>query len=352
METEAKSRRSSQLLLLPGPVQLPLDRSGSPQGPVLRPGYPQAAADTLRASVGPLRYATQFDSSADVVIYAGDCRRLLNEIPADSIQLVVTSPPYNIGKVYERRLSLGDYVEQQSEVVGACARALAPNGSLCWQVGNHISDGEVFPLDAVLYPAFKAAGLKLRNRIVWHFEHGLHCTRRFSGRYETIMWFTKTDQYQFDLDTVRVPQKYPNKRAFKGPSRGQVTGHPLGKNPGDVWILPNVKHNHVEKTVHPCQFPVELVERLVLALTNAGDWVLDPFMGVGSALLAAVLHGRKAAGAEVIPDYVSIAYARLGAAERGQLRTRPMERPVYMPPKDSHNSSRGSSMRRASNGTV
>ena len=67
-----------------------------------------------------------------------------------------------------------------------------------------------------------------------------------------------------DVDPIRVPQKYPNKKAFKGPNVGKLTGHPLGKNPGDVWTIPNVKSNHVEKTDHPCQFPVELVERLVL----------------------------------------------------------------------------------------
>ena len=115
----------------------------------------------------------------------------------------------------------------------------------------------------------------MRNRIVWHFEHGLHCSRRLSGRYETIMWFTKGDDYVFELDPIRVPQKYPGKKYFKGPKAGQYSCNPLGKNPGDVWTIPNVKSNHVEKTGHPCQFPVELIERLVLALTRKeiGCWI-------------------------------------------------------------------------------
>lgn len=148
-------------------------------------------------------------------------------------------------------------------------------------MGNYVDNGEIIPLDILLYPIFSSFKLKLRNRIVWHFGHGLHASKRFSGRYEVILWFTKTDEYVFNLDNVRVPQKLPNKKHFKGPNKGKLSGHPLGKNPSDVWEIPNVKSNHVEKTIHPCQFPVELIERLVLALTDEGDWVFDPFIGGG-----------------------------------------------------------------------
>lgn len=92
-----------------------------------------------------------------------------------------------------------------------------------------------------------------------------------------------------------------------------------------------IKANHLEKTIHPCQFPVELIERLVLALTDAGDWVLDPFMGVGTTAIAALMHERKAIGAELMPEYVAIAKERLEMAERGTLRIRPMTRSVYDP---------------------
>ena len=203
---------------------------------------------------------------------------------------------------------------------------------MCWEVGNHITrDGEVVPLDIILYPEFKRHGLQLRNRITWHFGHGLHSTRRFSGRYETILWFTKSDEYVFNLDPVRVPSKYPNKRHFKGPHKGEISGNPLGKNPSDVWEIPNVKSNHVEKTIHPCQFPVELVERLVLSMTDPEDNVLDPYMGVGSAVIAAIMHGRNGYGCDIVPEYVEIARERVRAYWNGTLRTRPMGKPVYDP---------------------
>ncbi len=193
------------------------------------------------------------------------------------MQLIVTSPPYNIGKAYRSASSLDCLCSAQAQVISECVRLLHPRGSLCWQVGNHVQDGEIFPLDIVLYPVFREHGLRLRNRVVWHFEHGLHCSKRLSGRYETILWFTKADDYMFNLDPIRVPSKYPGKKYFKGPKVGQLSCNPLGKNPGDVWIFPNVKNNHVEKTKHPCQFPVELVERLVLALTLPGAAVFDPY---------------------------------------------------------------------------
>lgn len=116
----------------------------------------------------------------------------------------------------------------------------------------------------------------MRNRNIWRFEHGLHCTRRFSGRYETIIWFTRnTKDYVFNLDLVRIPQKYPDKKFFNGPRAGQYSCNPLGKNPGDVWNIPNVKNNHIEKTEHPCQFPVELIERLVLSMSNKKTLAMD-----------------------------------------------------------------------------
>ena len=248
------------------------------------------------------------------------------------MKLIVTSPPYNIGKSYEKRSSLDDYLTSQSRVIAECVRLLHPSGSLCWQVGNYVDDGEIVPLDTALYPIFKSHELKLRNRIVWHFGHGLHSSRRLSGRYETINWFTKTDEYTFNLDPIRVPSKYPNKRHFKGPNIGKLSGNPLGKNPSDVWEFPNVKNNHPEKTTHPCQFPVELVERLVLSMTQPGDLVLDPYMGVGSTAAAALRHDRRAVGAEIDADYYEVGLERAEAAFRGTLRTRPMDRPVYEAP--------------------
>ena len=208
---------------------------------------------------------------------------------------------------------------------------LKPTGSICWEVGNHVDNGMIIPLDSVLFPLFRQLGLQCRNRIVWHFEHGLHCSRRFSGRYESVLWFTKSNDYLFNLDAVRVPQKYPGKKHFKGPKAGQYSCNPLGKNPGDVWVIPNVKSNHVEKTGHPCQFPVELIERLVLPLTKENDWVFDPFLGTGTSIIAAIRHGRRGAGAETVAKYVWLAKTRIKEAVEGTLPIRPMNRPVFDP---------------------
>ncbi len=287
--------------------------------------------------------ASDFSTQRSIVLHQGDTSNFLRTIPDNSIQLVVTSPPYNIGKQYETRQAIEAYLEQQDRVIDDLVRVLSPQGSICWQVGNYVEDGEVFPLDIFFYHQFKQRGLKLRNRIIWHFQHGLHASKRLSGRYETILWFTKSGDYTFNLDPIRVPSKYPGKRHFKGPNKGLPSGNPLGKNPSDVWEfvaqewdkqlwdIPNVKSNHPEKTIHPCQFPIELVERCVLALTAEDDWVLDPYCGVGSSLVAAAMHQRRAAGCDKEAEYIEVARERLNDYFSGQLKRRPLGKPVHTP---------------------
>ncbi|TET63462.1 site-specific DNA-methyltransferase [Candidatus Bathyarchaeota archaeon] len=285
-----------------------------------------------------------FKQGYDVVLGWNSVLQFLKHIPNDTATLVITSPPYNIGKPYEHRVEFKDYLEWQRKVLKRCIDILSPKGSLCWEVGNYIENGEVFPLDVYFYNIIKKEfGLHLRNRIVWHFGHGLHASKRFSGRYETILWFTKKDDYIFNLDAVRVPQKYPGKRSYKGPNKGKPSSHPLGKNPADMWRIilrdwekelwdiPNVKSNHPEKTIHPSQFPIELVERLVLALTNEGDVVFDPFVGVGSSIIAAILHNRKGVGVDKERQYTDIAFERITKALKGTLRKRPLGKPVWRP---------------------
>ena len=290
-----------------------------------------------------LIFTNKYVADADIVLECNDTVKFTKKIPDESVQLIITSPPYNIGKSYETRVSIQDYLDTQAELIKELVRTLRPDGNLCWQVGNYIEKSEVFPLDIYYYPIFKDAGLKLRNRIIWHFGHGLHASKRFSGRYETLLWFTKTDDYVFNLDEVRVPSKYPNKRHFKGKKRGELSGNPQGKNPSDfwgkikeefdvgVWGIPNVKANHVEKTGHPCQFPVELVERCVLAMTDKDDIVFDPYAGVASSLVAAVKHGRKALGVDRAKEYIQIGEDRLRKLIEGTLETRPIGKPVYEP---------------------
>jgi len=282
---------------------------------------------------GELVLGHTYHPGNEVTIYSGDCMDLLRTIPDGAAGLVVTSPPYNIGKAYEKAaVDLDTYISGQAMVIREAYRILDPRGSMCWQVGNHVVNSIIAPLDILLYPIFAELGLHLRNRIVWHYEHGLHCRKRFSGRYETILWFTKADRdYVFNLDPVRVPQKYPGKKYFKGPKVGQYSCNPLGKNPGDVWTIPNVKHNHVEKTDHPCQFPVELVERLILSMTEENALVVDPYIGAGSTAIAALLHSRRAAGAEIVPKYAALACNRVRRFIRGDLKLRRMGTPVYSP---------------------
>lgn len=276
-----------------------------------------------------------------------DAQTFMDSLPDNSVKLIITSPPYNIGKEYETKTSIEAYLEKMKPLLASMVRVLRDDGSLCWQVGNYVDNGEVFPLDIFYYSLFKELGLKLRNRIIWHFGHGLHCKNRFSGRYETILWFSKTDNYTFNLDDVRIPSKYPGKRYYKGEKKGQISGNKLGKNPEDVWELtvkrleddwesliweiPNVKSNHPEKENHPCQFPIELVERCVLALTDENDVVYDPFAGVGSTLLGALKNNRRAYGTELEEAYIEIGEQRIERLRNDELKTRPIYQEVYKP---------------------
>lgn len=285
----------------------------------------------------------KFSANAEIVLSNGDCVEILSAIPSETVKLIITSPPYNLDKEYEKTSTLEDYLKTLRPSIEQIVRVLSDAGSICWQVGNYVKDGEIFPLDIYFYQLFKEYGLKLRNRIVWHFAHGLHASKRFSGRYETMLWFTKSDDYTFNLDDVRVPSKYPGKTHFKGEKKGLPSGNPLGKNPSDVWKIvaldwetclweiPNVKANHPEKTLHPCQFPIELVERCVLALTDENEWVLDPFSGVGSALLAALKNNRKAFGCEKEAEYIEIAKQRIEDLYSGKLGYRSLGKPIHQP---------------------
>jgi DNA modification methylase len=253
---------------------------------------------------------TQPGSSA---VVTGDALATMKTLGSGTARLVLTSPPYNIGKAYERRVPLEDYLEGQRAVIREAARIVVEGGSVCWQVGNFVEDGEVIPLDSMMIPLMREAGLKIRNRIVWSFGHGQHCRRRMSGRHETIVWATRGDGYHFDLDPIRVPQTYPRKRAYKGARKGMLSGHPLGKNPGDVWQIPNIKFNHPEKTAHPCQFPEALAERLVSALTMEGDLVIDPYAGSGTTGAVCSRLARRSLLIEIDPAYAEIARARIAA---------------------------------------
>jgi adenine-specific DNA-methyltransferase len=288
-------------------------------------------------------------TSLESAILEGDALDRLQELKDGSVDLVVTSPPYNIGKSYEKsdNLSAEQYEKFIGDIILSLSKKVGDRGSVCWQVGNQVNKGQIFPLDYLAYGIFQRHGFKLRNRIIWRFNFGLHGNTRFSGRYETLLWFTKGDDYKFNLDPVRIPQLYPGKRhsAAKGERAGKLSGNPKGKNPSDfwefrssdaflndpVWEIPNVKAQHPEKTAHPCQFPVELAERCVLALSCEGDLVLDPFVGVGATVLAAEKHKRHGVGIERDADYVKLARGRVERFREGKLLVREIGRPIVQP---------------------
>ncbi len=281
--------------------------------------------------------------SVQYIIQNEDALSYLQRESKGKFDLIITSPPYNIGKSYETKTPIETYLDVQKNIIRELVNVLSEQGSICWQVGNYVNEGEVFPLDIFYYQIFKEVGLKLRNRIVWHFGHGLHSSNRFSGRYETLLWFTKSDDYIFNLDNVRIPSKYPGKRHFKGPNKGELSGNPLGKNPSDVWEIlqtdwdtcfweiPNVKANHPEKTNHPCQFPVELVERCVLALSNENSWVLDPFGGVGTSIIASIKNNRNCVSLDKEKAYCDIAAERVNNFLKGTLKLRALGQPIHKP---------------------
>lgn len=285
----------------------------------------------------------EFNKSNKLTLFNGDCSKLLKDIPSESVDLIITSPPYCIGKAYEDpHDDIKTFKKQHEDIFDDLYRILKTGGSICWQVGYHVSDQCIIPLDYIVYDIFtnKSADLEnpliLRNRIIWTFGHGLNSTKRFSGRHEMILWFTKGKQSVFNLDDVRVPQKYPGKRSYKGPNKGKLSGNPLGKNPSDVWEIsdvwdiPNVKAKHIEKTDHPCQFPVAIPQRLIRALTLPNDLVLDPFMGSGTTGVAAYVEDRRFVGAELLKDYYDIAVERLEETVAGNIKIR-KDKPVAKP---------------------
>lgn len=279
----------------------------------------------------------------DYKLIEGNTFELIKSVKEGTIDLTITSPPYNIGKIYEKRQKLEKYLDSYSEFAKELYKKTSNKGHVCWEVGNYVENGEIYPLDIFFYNIFKDAGFKLRNRIIWHFEHGLHASKRLSGRYETILWFSKTDEYTFNLDSIRIPSKYPGKRSWKGTNKGLPSGNPLGKNPSDywkvveddwekeIWEIPNVKANHPEKTVHPCQFPIELVQRCVLALTHEGDLVFDPFLGVGSSAIGSIMHKRIFLGIELDKQYLDLSEKRIKMYKNNTLKIRPLGKPVYQP---------------------
>lgn len=254
---------------------------------------------------------------ADVLLYSGDCLSLMDRLPQGCIPLTVTSPPYNIGKEYEKIQNIEAYIEWTAEWTSKVSRLTTDNGAFWLNLG-YVSLADRAKAIPIPYLIWRRINMFLVQEIVWNYGAGVAGRLFFSPRNEKWLWYVKNqDSYVFNLDDVRDPNvKYPNQK-----KNGKLKCNPIGKNPSDVWQIPKVtsgaNRSSEERTPHPAQFPTDLVSRIILASSNPGDVIFDPFVGSGSLLEAAILNGRKAIGIEVEPKYVEIARARLASLRRG-----------------------------------
>jgi len=246
-----------------------------------------------------------------VVIYCGDSPRLLGRLQESSVSLTVTSPPYNIGKAYEKKRPLDDYIAWCTEWIDEVFRITSPSGAFWLNLGYVEVPGRAKAIP-IPYLLWDRVPFYLIQEVVWNYGAGVASRRSFSPRNEKFLWYVKdAASYTFDLDAVRDPDvKYPNQR-----KNGKLKCNPLGKNPADVWQFPKVtsgaNRSSAERTTHPAQFPVAVVERIIKACSAPGDLVLDPFLGSGTVAEVALRLGRPVVGIELHEPYVEIASKRV-----------------------------------------
>jgi adenine-specific DNA-methyltransferase len=238
------------------------------------------------------------------IIIQGDAVSILASLPSKSIDLVVTSPPYNTGKEYETKLSVDEYRCFAGLWVREIQRIIKPNGSFWLNLG-YMKTGRntTLPLTYLYYPLIE---MDLIQEIVWHYEGGMSYKKRFTHRTERLMWYSNdSDRVTFNLDDVRdISLNRTNDKR----------NNPLGKNPTDYWYFDRIVAGTgkvAEKTEHPCQFPESMIERIIKACSNQGDIVLDPFIGSGTTAVVAKRLGRHYLGIEKRSDYIKITKDRL-----------------------------------------
>jgi len=255
----------------------------------------------------------------DVLLYQGDSLKILQNFDRDSIPLTVTSPPYNIGKEYEEILDLDEYLDWCEKWVNQIYRLTSKNGGFWLNLGYISIDGKAKAIP-IPYLLWDRVPFYLVQEVVWNYGAGVAARKLFSPRNEKFLWYVKnSENYIFNLDDVRDPNvKYPNQK-----KNGKLKCNPNGKNPTDVWQIAKVtsgkNRSSKERTEHPAQFPLELIERIIKASSNQGDIILDPFMGSGSVAEAAIKSGRKSIGIEINPNYVEIAINRLETYRKNNL---------------------------------
>lgn len=251
-----------------------------------------------------------------------DVLDFMNSLPDNSVSLHFTSPPYNLGKKYGDGAS-ADVMRYTyfhgwlAMVISEIARTLKPGGVVCLNTGKTRDwDNTLMPMDVMLFEDLRRSGLTFQSRVIWEIKHGLTPLHRLSDRHETILVFSKGDQATFNPNAARKPQLHPDKRAYKGPNKGKLSGNPYGAHPSDVWgDISNVSHNHPDRALgdHPAQFPVGLAKRAIMLYSRPGELVCDPFRGSGSTAVAAKECHRNFVGADLF--YGDLAEARTNAAK-------------------------------------
>jgi adenine-specific DNA-methyltransferase len=282
-----------------------------PAGQLLAPISTKSRSrlDEIREALGEPVYDRH-----GVVLYQGNCVDLLEELPPELVDLTVTSPPYNIGKEYEARLGVEEYLDWCERWISGIYHATALGGAFWLNLGYIPlpTRARAIPIPYLLWDRVP---FYLVQEIVWHYGAGVAARRAYSPRNEKFLWYVRDENdFYFDLDAVRDPNiKYPNQ--FKN---GKRKVNLAGKNPSDVWIFPKVtsgkNRSSRERTPHPAQFPIAVIERIVKGGSPSEALVLDPFMGSGTTAEVALNLGRPVVGIELNPDYIEIAINRLEKA--------------------------------------
>lgn len=269
--------------------------------------------DVLKERIGK-----PFFSAAGFILYQGSCTDLLERLCRTDlrIDLTVTSPPYNIGKEYEKPMSVDDYISWCSQWMHKIFAVTQNHGTFWLNVGYCEVPGKGLCVP-ITYLLWERSPFYLLQEIVWKYGAGVAAKRRLSPRNEKWLLYVKNpEQYTFNLDDVRDPNvKYPNQKKY-----GKFRCNPLGKNPSDVWEFPKVTTGRArsskERTGHPAQFPLGVVERIIRVSSNPSDVVLDPFAGSSSAGIAATGLGRIFLGFEIRSDYCQVAVERFKEFQR------------------------------------
>jgi adenine-specific DNA-methyltransferase len=258
-----------------------------------------------------LELGAPYYEAPDVLLYQGDSIDLMGRLSGSTFDLTVTSPPYNIGKEYERIQPLHDYVTWCSKWMSRVYDLTGPRGSFWLNIGYvPVPDmGKAVPLAYLLW---NQSPFYMIQEIVWNYGAGVASRYSFSPRNEKLLWYVRNpSDYYFDLDSVRDPDvKYPNQK-----KNGKLKCNQLGKNPSDVWQIMKVTSGtnraSKERTPHPAQFPSALVGRVLKACSPSGGLVLDPFIGSGTTAVVGRENGRVSVGFDLRADYLDIAVSRL-----------------------------------------